>query len=143
MPLYFLTKNAARYVKVVLSGEGADELFGGYPLYCAAHHFEEYEHKTPRFVRKAAGAVAGALPDFKGRNFLMRGAKEPWQRCMRANYVFATPAERDEYLKKQYHKKTPEEFFEPFLTLRPVWMSPPSRCSGWTSQPPGCSTTFC
>ena len=102
-------------MKVVLSGEGADELFGGYPLYCAAHHFEEYEHKTPRFVRKAAGAVAGVLPDFKGKNFLMRGAKEPWQRCMRANYVFATPAERDKYLKKQYHKKTPEEFFKPYF----------------------------
>ncbi len=115
VPLYFLTKNAARYVKVVLSGEGADELFGGYPLYCAAHHFEEYEHKTPRLLRKAAGAVAGVLPDFMGKNFLMRGAKEPWQRCMRANYVFATPAERDKYLKKQYHKKTPEEFFKPYF----------------------------
>ena len=66
-------------------------------------------------VYLCCGAVAGVLPDFKGRNFLMRGAKEPWQRCMRANYVFATPAERDKYLKKQYHKKTPEEFFKPYF----------------------------
>ena len=114
VPLYFLTQNAARYVKVVLSGEGADELFGGYPLYCAAHHFEEYG-KIPRPLRKAAGAVAKALPEFKGRHFLVRGAQEPWQRCMRANYVFESPAERDKYLKKDYRDKAPEEYFKPYF----------------------------
>ena len=40
VPLYFLAQNARKYVKVVLSGEGADELFGGYPMYCQAVHFE-------------------------------------------------------------------------------------------------------
>ena len=114
VPLYFLTKNAARYVKVVLSGEGADELFGGYPLYCAAHHFEEYA-RLPRPLRKGAGALAKALPAFKGQHFLVRGAQEPWQRCMRANYVFASPAERDQYLKKDYHAKAPEEWFKPYF----------------------------
>ena len=114
VPLYFLTQNAAKYVKVVLSGEGADELFGGYPLYCAGRHFSGYA-KLPRPLRKAAAALAKKLPDFKGKNFVLRGAQEPWQRCMRANYVFATPAERDKYLKKHYHDKAPEEFFKPYF----------------------------
>ena len=34
---------------------------------------------------------------------------------MRANYVFATPAERNKYLKKHYHDKAPEEFFKPYF----------------------------
>lgn len=58
VPLYFLAQNARKYVKVVLSGEGADELFGGYPMYCQAVHFMDYEHKVPKALRKAAGAVA-------------------------------------------------------------------------------------
>lgn len=114
VPLYFLTQNAAKYVKVCLSGEGADELFGGYPLYCAAQHSTGYD-KLPKGLRRAAANVAGALPDFKGKNFLMRGAKEPWERCARANYVFASAAERDKYLKKDYHAPAPEQFFKPYF----------------------------
>ena len=115
VPLYFLAKNARKYVKVVLSGEGADELFGGYPMYCQAVHFMDYEKKVPRALRKAAGGVAARLPEFKGRHFLVRGAKEPWQRYMRANYVFESPADRDQYLKKDYHSPAPETFFKPYF----------------------------
>ena len=115
VPLYFLAQNARKYVKVVLSGEGADELFGGYPMYCQAVHFMDYEHKVPKALRKAAGTVASKLPDFKGKHFLVRGAEEPWQRYMRANYVFLDPAERDRCLKKNYHSPRPEQFFKPYF----------------------------
>ena len=115
VPLYFLAQNARKYVKVVLSGEGADELFGGYPMYCQAVHFMDYEHKVPKALRKVAGAVASKLPDFKGKHFLVRGAEEPWQRYMRANYVFLDPAERDRCLKKNYHSPRPEQFFKPYF----------------------------
>jgi asparagine synthase (glutamine-hydrolysing) len=115
VPLYFLAKNARKYVKVVLSGEGADELFGGYPMYCQAVHFMDYEHKVPKGLRHALGRVANAMPEFKGKHFLVRGAEEPWQRTMRANYVFASPAERDRFLKKDYHAKKPEEWFKPYF----------------------------
>ena len=109
IPLYFLAKNARKYVKVVLSGEGADELFGGYPMYLAGGHFDRYAHKVPRPVRKALGTVARHTPSFKGRNFLIRGAMEPYQRFMRANYVFQS-AERQKYLKRPIATKLPEEY---------------------------------
>jgi len=73
IPLYFLAQNARKYVKVVLSGEGADELFGGYPMYLQGGHFQDYTKKAPRPLRKMAGAVAGRLPEFKGKHFLVRG----------------------------------------------------------------------
>ena len=109
IPLYFLAKNARRYVKVVLSGEGADELFGGYQMYLAGGHFDHYSHKVPRPVRKVLGTVAKHCPNFKGKNFLVRGAMEPYQRFMRANYVFQS-AERQKFLTRPIASKVPEEY---------------------------------
>ena len=109
IPLYFLAKNARQYVKVVLSGEGADELFGGYPMYLQGGHFAEYTKRVPRPLRKMAGAVAGKLPEFKGKHFLVRGGMEPWQRFMRANYVFQS-GERQRFLKRPITSKLPEEY---------------------------------
>ena len=109
IPLYFLAKNARKYVKVVLSGEGADELFGGYPMYLAGGHFDKYSKRVPKFLRKGAAAVAKKLPNFTGKNFIIRGAMEPYERFMRANYVFTTE-ERQKYLKRPIVTKKPEEY---------------------------------
>lgn len=109
IPLYFLAQNARKYAKVVLSGEGADELFGGYPMYLQGGHFQRYTKKIPRPVRKMAGAVAKRLPEFKGKHFIVRGAMEPYQRFMRANYVFQS-AERQKYLKRTITSSLPEEY---------------------------------
>lgn len=109
IPLYFLAKNARNYVKVVLSGEGADELFGGYPMYLQGGHFADYCKKVPKPLRKLAGAAAGVLPEFKGKHFLMRGAMEPWQRFMRANYVFQFQ-ELQGFLKDPIKTEKPEQY---------------------------------
>ena len=114
VPLYFLAQNAAKYVKVVLSGEGADELFGGYPMYLEAEHFAKYS-RIPRVIRKAAAAVAKRLPDrTKGKRFLIRGAMRPYERFMRNNYVFHQN-ERQKYLKKDYSANKPEEYVKPYF----------------------------
>lgn len=72
--LYFVSKLAAEHVKVVLSGEGADELFGGYRIYHEPYSLRGYQ-RLPRFLRKFLAACVAKLPEFKGRSFLMRGAQ--------------------------------------------------------------------
>ena len=107
-PLYFLAENAAKHVKVVLSGEGADELFGGYPNYLAEDHLGRYCERVPRGVRRALDAIAGKLPPFKGRHFLVHGAMEPWERFSRADYVFENE-DRQRFLKDPITGPTPQE----------------------------------
>ena len=74
--LYFLSKEAAKKVKVVLSGEGSDELFGGYNIYCEPLQYTGFD-KIPMFIRRALGKFAeNCLPrEMKGRGFLIRHGK--------------------------------------------------------------------
>lgn len=70
--LYFVSKLASQYVKVVLSGEGADELFGGYTCYNDPRVFKLYQTIVPHCIRKAIRAVCKKLPDIKGRDYFIR-----------------------------------------------------------------------
>ena len=74
--LYFLSKEAAKKVKVVLSGEGSDELFGGYNIYCEPLEYTGFD-KVPFFIRRMLGVFAeNCMPrGGKGRGFLMRHGK--------------------------------------------------------------------
>ena len=74
--LYFLSREAAKKVKVVLSGEGSDELFGGYNIYCEPLQHTGFD-KIPMGIRRMLGKFAEyCLPrGMKGRGFLMRHGK--------------------------------------------------------------------
>lgn len=76
VPLYFLSELASEYVTVVLSGEGADELFGGYDTYMDTPHLESYK-KLPYRLRRIAYHVAKKLPDNRLTNLAIRGGETP------------------------------------------------------------------
>lgn len=70
--LYFVSRLASEYVKVVLSGEGADELFGGYTCYNDPRVFKIYQTIVPYCIRRALCKLAKKLPDIKGRDYIIR-----------------------------------------------------------------------
>ena len=69
--LYFVAEIASKDVKVVLSGEGADELFGGYNSY-REEIDQAWYMKIPYFIRHAASSVVSIFPDVRGLNFIYR-----------------------------------------------------------------------
>ena len=111
--LFFLTKLASEQVKVVLSGEGADELFGGYFYYKDPLAFEKY-NKLPQGLRTGLGAAAEKLPRFHGRRFLMRGAEGIEKSFVRNNYVFEWD-ERPKVLNYDFTAPDPSAFTKPYF----------------------------
>ncbi|MFE0027630.1 asparagine synthase (glutamine-hydrolyzing) [Amycolatopsis sp. NPDC059021] len=74
VPLWFIAREARKHVKAVLSGEGADELFGGYTIYGEPLSLAPFE-KIPGGVRKLLGKVSTKIPEgTRGKDLLRRGA---------------------------------------------------------------------
>ena len=86
--LYFVSRLASQYVKVVLSGEGADELFGGYTCYNDPRVFKVYQTIVPHFLRKAFRAVARKLPDIKGRDYVIRACDKLEERYIGNAFMY-------------------------------------------------------
>lgn len=103
VPLYFLSKLAAKDVKVVLSGEGADELFGGYTSYDEDIKLKKYR-KLPFFIRKFIKTLVSPFPSFHGKNFLTKGGSKIEDYYVGNAFIFDNK-EANKILSEKYKSK--------------------------------------
>lgn len=94
VPLWFIAREARKRVKVVLSGEGADELFGGYTIYREPLSLAAFE-KVPGGLRKALGRLSTRIPEgVRGKDLLRRGSLTLEQRYYGNARIFRDDALR-------------------------------------------------
>ena len=110
--LFFLNRDAAKQVKVCLSGEGADEFFGGYNVYKEPFTVAWY-NKLPKCVRKGLGAVAKKFPMAKGANFLIRRSMELEDRYIGNTDLMSEPYKKKLLLRYPEGQKTPNDLTKP------------------------------
>ena len=111
--LYFVSQTAAKHVKVSLSGEGADEFFGGYNIYKEPDALKPM-HVIPKPLRKGMAAVVKSMPfKFKGKNYIIRSSKDVEERFIGNAYMF-TKEGREKILKSVSGKYTPMSITKPF-----------------------------
>lgn len=118
--LYFVSQTAAKHVKVSLSGEGADEFFGGYNIYREPFSLRPIT-RLPRFIRKALGAVASMIPfKIKGKNYLIRASKDVEERFIGNAFLF-NEKDREKILKSPTghynHKVLTKPFYDKVKNL--------------------------
>lgn len=109
--LYFVCNIASQKLKVVLSGEGADEIFGGYNVYSEPDG--TFYDKLPKGLKRGIGNIAGKLPAHRGVNFFIRKGKELEERFIGNAYMF-TPEERKQLLKIKTDAPDPTVITKPF-----------------------------
>ena len=113
--LYFVDQEAAKQVKAVLSGEGADEFFGGYKIYQTPFSNARLSW-MPRSIL-AQGAKVCKKFGIRGANYLERASKqaEDWY-YTNANGVAFSPAERKRLLKDKPQAQLPQELAAPIYS---------------------------
>lgn len=107
--LYFVSRLASEYVKVVLSGEGADELFGGYTCYNDPRVFKIYQTLVPYCIRRALCKLAKKLPDIKGRDYIIR-ATHPLEKRYIGNAFMYDYEQKKELLRDPSIATEPQKY---------------------------------
>ena len=109
--LYFVCNIASKKLKVVLSGEGADEIFGGYNVY--SEPGGTFYDKVPMGIRKEIGKLCSKLPSHRGLNFFIRKGKTLEERFIGNAYMFS-PAERKALLAVKTDAPLPQALPAPY-----------------------------
>ncbi|WP_026065601.1 asparagine synthase (glutamine-hydrolyzing) [Actinoalloteichus spitiensis] len=120
VPLWFIAREARQHVKVVLSGEGSDELFGGYTIYREPLSLAPFE-KVPGTLRKVMGRVSARIPEgVRGKDLLRRGALSLEERYYGNARIF-----RDDQLRRVLRT------FDPVLSHRDITARAYRESEGW------------
>jgi asparagine synthase (glutamine-hydrolysing) len=95
VPLYFVAREARKHVTVVLSGEGADELFGGYNIYHEPKSLEVFNN-IPRAGKVLLKGIANMMPEgMRGKSFIERGVTPMEERYIGNAKMFTEEEKRD------------------------------------------------
>lgn len=113
--LYFVCKLASESVKVVLSGEGADELFGGYNIYKEPDDVAIY-NAVPMPIRREIGKLCSRLPHKRGVNFFIRRGRTLEERFIGNAYIFSE-SERKDILAIKTNAPAAAEITKPFYDM--------------------------
>jgi len=120
VPLWFIAREARQHVKVVLSGEGSDELFGGYTIYREPLSLAPFE-KVPGALRAVMGKVSARIPDgVRGKDLLRRGSLPLEQRYYGNARIF-----RDDQLRQVLRT------YDPSVSHTDVTARPYRESAGW------------
>ena len=101
--LYFAANIASKHVKVCFSGEGADEIFGGYNIYQEPFSISWY-NKIPFFIRRFISKVASCLPKVRGINFIVRRGRKLEERYVGNAFIFDTKERKNCWILRQEQK---------------------------------------
>jgi asparagine synthase (glutamine-hydrolysing) len=120
VPLWFIAREAREHVKVVLSGEGADELFGGYTIYREPLSLAAFE-KVPGGIRRTLGRLSTRIPDgVRGKDLLRRGSLTLEQRYYGNARIF-----RDDQMREVLRS------YDPAVSHIDITAEPYATSTGW------------
>ncbi|WP_163652668.1 asparagine synthase (glutamine-hydrolyzing) [Listeria sp. PSOL-1] len=123
IPLYFLAREARKQVTVALSGEGADELFGGYNIYNEPNSLAMF-NKMPKAFKSMLGSVAKVMPEgMRGRSFLERGTTPMEERYIGNAKMFGEEEKRKllvQYKEGQDYTLVTDPFYSETRDYDPV-----------------------
>ena len=111
VPQYFLAKEARKHVKVALTGEGADELFGGYTIYHEPESLKPFRYTKP--INGALKRIALMMPEgMRGRSFLLRGTTPLENRYVGNAFIFGEQ-EKQAFIKDYNHNHPFQSITQP------------------------------
>lgn len=113
VPLLFLSELAGKDVKVVLSGEGSDEMFGGYNEYLEPNIVKMYM-RVPSFIKKGMANVARRLPHFPGKNTIIKYSKPFCERYIGHAQVMTEEEANDVLVDRLKDNMTTTDVLKPY-----------------------------